>query len=241
MQMMGTPLSFVTVLLLAIQLYASHPDSTGTKNGPVQAEPSLGLKIDLPVMSAGYRQKPLYHFFEERLQTFPTGLPNGEMVFSNSITVNGTTTTKILTITGGADLAEIFPVTDAESSSFPPPGTVLVIDPNDTNHLKISSSANDTHVAGIVSGAGGVFPGLTLEQKGVLDLGVAVALTGRVYVLASAENGGIHPGDLLTTSNTPGHAMRTTEGGHVCGSILGKALSPLEGGKGLVLILVCLQ
>ena len=96
-------------------------------------------------------------------------------------------------------------------------------------------------MAGIVSGAGGAFPGLTLEQKGLLDQGVAVALTGRVYVLASAENGSIHPGDLLTTSNTPGHAMRTTEGEHVCGSILGKALSPLESGKGLVLILVCLQ
>jgi hypothetical protein len=48
-------------------------------------------------------------------------------------------------------------------------------------------------------------------------------------------------GDLLTTSDTPGHAMRVTEPGRAFGAVLGKALAPLPEGSGLVPILVTLQ
>ncbi len=37
-----------------------------------------------------------------------------------------------------------------------------------------------------------------------------LALTGRVPVKITGENGAIEPGDLLTTSSTPGHAMKWT-------------------------------
>jgi len=51
----------------------------------------------------------------------------------------------------------------------------------------------------------------------------------------------IKPGDLLTTSDTPGHAMKVTEHPRAQGAILGKAMSSLESGTGLVLVLVTLQ
>ena len=68
-----------------------------------------------------------------------------------------------------------------------------------------------------------------------------MALSGRVYVLADASGGAIKPGDLLTTSTTPGHAMRVTDHNKAQGAILGKAMSALNDGKGMVLVLVTLQ
>ena len=107
--------------------------------------------------------------------------------------------------------------------------------------LKRSRSAYDTRVAGIISGANGVNPGIALHQEGVLEGGQNVALSGRVYVQADATFGAIKPGDLLTTSDTPGHAMKVAEHGKAQGAILGKAMSGLKEGKGMVLVLVTLQ
>jgi len=141
-----------------------------------------------------------------------------------------------LTITGGADLAEPFPM-DAGMEK----GSVVVIDPENPGRLKRSAQAYDKRVAGIVSGANGVNPGIALKQEGALDQGENVALTGRVYVLADASRDGIEPGDLLTTSNTPGHAMKVTDHTKAQGAILGKAMGRLKEGKGMVLVLVTLQ
>jgi hypothetical protein len=68
-----------------------------------------------------------------------------------------------------------------------------------------------------------------------------VALSGRVYCEADASNGAIHPGDLLTTSGTQGHAMKVTDYDKAHGAIIGKAMSSLDHGEGLVLVLVSLQ
>ena len=46
-------------------------------------------------------------------------------------------------------------------------------------------------------------------------------------------------GDLLTTSPTPGHAMRADDPRP--GTIVGKALEPLESGTGMVRVLVMLR
>ena len=93
-------------------------------------------------------------------------------------------------------------------------------------------------MAGVVSGAGGINPGLTLTQEGVLEGGQNVALSGRVYALATAANGPIKPGDLLTTSKVPGHAMKATDRERAYGAVIGKAMSPLQSGEGLVLVLI---
>jgi len=60
------------------------------------------------------------------------------------------------------------------------------------------------------------------------------------YVDASA--GAVRPGDLLTTSDTPGHAMKVLDHARATGAVIGKAMSSLESGeRGLVLVLVNLQ
>jgi len=142
-----------------------------------------------------------------------------------------------LTIHGGADLAEPFPVSDRELEK----GSVMVIDEDHPGRLKRCEAAYDTRVAGVLSGANGIHPGIALKQNGVLDQGENVALSGRVYVLADAAHAPIKPGDLLTTSDTPGHAMKVTDHARAQGAILGKAMSSLSHGKGLVLVLVTLQ
>jgi hypothetical protein len=64
-----------------------------------------------------------------------------------------------------------------------------------------------------------------------------------VPVKVSAENGPIQAGDLLTTSSTPGHAMRCEELEQCFGRTLGKALEGLDAGQdtGVIRVLVTLQ
>ncbi len=66
-----------------------------------------------------------------------------------------------------------------------------------------------------------------------------MALSGVVFCKVDTDYGSIRPGDLLTTSPTPGHAMRA--GDPQPGTILGKALEPLDAGTGLIKVLVMLR
>jgi hypothetical protein len=119
---------------------------------------------------------------------------------------------------------------------------IVCIDPSRPGALVVSSRAYDRTVAGVVSGAGGVQPGMMMGQKGSRANGtMPVALTGRVYCRVTAANGAIEPGDLLTTSDEAGHAMKVTDHASAQGAILGKAMTSLESGQGLVLVLVTLQ
>ena len=151
--------------------------------------------------------------------------------------VIGTTRTSVLTITGGADIAEPFPMKEDALEK----GSVVVIDDEHPGRLKCSVSAYDKRVAGIVSGANGINAGISLRQEGVMDGGQNVALSGRVYVRADASGGAIAPGDMLTTSDMPGHAMKAGDHSRAQGAVIGKAMSSLEEGTGLVLVLVTLQ
>lgn len=151
----------------------------------------------------------------------------------------GKTATKTLHILGGSDLAE--PFETEELSENIEPGMVMIIDDEHPGKLKPSEAAYDPRVAGIVSGAGGIEPGVTLRQEGVMDGETVIALAGRVYCKAEARSNPIKPGDLLTTSNLPGHSMKASDRGRSHGTIIGKAMTGLEKGTGLVLVLVNLQ
>jgi hypothetical protein len=174
----------------------------------------------------------------------PTLLNGGNVgigVFPTSkLEVDGRTKTSELEITGGSDLSEHFDIDNSEQEIKQ--GMVVCIDPESPGKLVLSSNAYDRKVAGIVSGAGGVRTGLLMGQKDSVANGAyPVALTGRVYCRADASSGSIEPGDLLTTSDTPGHAMKVSNYESAQGAILGKAMSTLEEGQGLVLVLVTLQ
>jgi len=154
-----------------------------------------------------------------------------------SLTAGGDLSVATITIRGGADVAEPFQMSHQDI----PKGAVVIIDAKHPGQLKLSERAYDTRVAGIVSGANGIQPGLSLHQEGAIAGGQNVALTGRVYVQADASNGPIQPGDLLTTSDIPGYAMKVTDHTRAQGAILGKAMTELPEGKGNVLVLVTLQ
>jgi hypothetical protein len=165
---------------------------------------------------------------------------------SQTITLNadhngeGRITTQVLQITGGSDLSEQFDVN--ATHDVLKPGMIVSIDPANAGQLTLSTNAYDRTVAGVLSGAGGVKPGMLMGQAGTVANGKhPVALTGRVYCQVDASHGAIRPGDLLTTSDTPGHAMKVADHGRAQGAIIGKAMSGLESGKGLVLVLISLQ
>ncbi|HYW74851.1 MAG TPA: hypothetical protein VE961_27745 [Pyrinomonadaceae bacterium] len=161
--------------------------------------------------------------------------------------VQGTTMTGVLQITGGADFAENFEVNlekanDATMTAEVKAGMVVSIDPANPGKLALSARPYDRRVAGVISGAGGVQPGMVMSQEGTLADGKhPVALSGRVYCWADAAHGAIEPGDLLTTAPTPGHAMKVTDPVKAQGAIIGKAMTSLKEGRGLVLVLVTLQ
>jgi hypothetical protein len=164
-----------------------------------------------------------------------SGPGGGNLVFR--VENNGKTSVSVLQITGGADLSEQFDV-GAEGTETQP-GMVVCIDPENPGKLIISTKAYDRTVAGIISGAGGVKPGMLMGQRDTAADGQhPVALTGRVYVWVDASYGAIEPGDLLTTSATPGHAMKAADYDRSRGATLGKAMSRLASGRGLVLMLV---
>jgi len=150
-----------------------------------------------------------------------------------SVNGAGHVTSTLMTTTGGSDLAEQFAV----SSAAPEPGTLMVIDPDHPGKLKISAIAYDTLVAGVVSGAGGLQAGMTLAEQD----GLPIALAGRVYVKAEANSAHIKPGDLLTSSSLAGYAMKAADRSLSAGAVIGKAMTGLDSGTGLVLVLVSLQ
>jgi hypothetical protein len=131
----------------------------------------------------------------------------------------------------GADFAEMLPATDGLE-----PGDVLVIGPDSLLHR--SSSPYAANVVGVYSTRPGFIGG---SDEGMENPGdVPLAVVGVVPVKASTENGSIAPGDLLTTSSTPGHAMKAGPN-PPAGTVIGKALQPLEAGSGVIQMLVMLQ
>lgn len=161
---------------------------------------------------------------------------NNGVVAALTLNVGGTTRVSVLEI-AGADLAEKFPATEECK-----PGMVVSIDPANPGRLCLSRSANNRAVAGVVSGANDFSAGAVLGNLPGQEDAPPIALSGRVYVWCDATEHAIQPADLLTTSNTAGHAMKAVDYVVAQGAILGKAMSELKHGeRGLVLVLVSLQ
>lgn len=164
---------------------------------------------------------------------------------------------------GGADFAELVRVSSGYNSVSA--GDVMVIDTDNPHSVVKSTGSKSTLVAGIFSTQPGymasphdwdeiasqkVGKSVSASDNGelagtpVLELAaemneLPLAVVGIVPCRVSAENGPIRTGDLLVTSATPGHAMR--DDNPRAGTIVGKALSPLTTGTGLIKVLVTLQ
>jgi hypothetical protein len=135
----------------------------------------------------------------------------------------------------GADCAEEFEVT----SELAEPGTVMVV--GDSGGVGPSEGPCDARVVGVVPGAGEFRPGIVLDSRGeAAGPRQPIALMGKVFCKVDATDRPVRVGDLLTTAAAPGHAMPLPRGDRGIGAVLGKALGGLEGGRGMVPILVML-
>jgi hypothetical protein len=139
-------------------------------------------------------------------------------------------------VLANADCAEDFDISQMAGAE---PGTVMVL--GQEGALEPSRRAYDTRVAGVISGAGDFKPGIVLDKQQSACNRMPVALLGKVYCKVDAQCGSVDVGDLLTTSATPGHAMKAGDPFKAFGAIIGKALRPLTSGQGLIPILVALQ
>jgi hypothetical protein len=136
----------------------------------------------------------------------------------------------------GADCAEDF---DTPALPDIEPGTVMVIGQNSA--LCPSQEAYDKTVAGVVAGAGAYQPGIVLDRRTQSANRRSIALLGKAYCKVDATHEPIAVGDLLTTSRTPGHAMKASDPTKAFGAVIGKALGSLGSGRGLIPILIALQ
>jgi len=166
-----------------------------------------------------------------------TASPSRKLTVRGNVLLESPTTgLAVVELGEGLDYAEGFDVTNSEK---PEPGSVLIIDPDNPGKLKISTNPYDTKVAGIVAGAHGIGSGVRL---GAEQFDNNVALAGRVYCNVDATHSAIGVGDLLTTADVPGFAMKVTNHSRAQGAVLGKAMQGLKKGKkGQILVLVTLQ
>ena len=181
-----------------------------------------------------------------------TGSNPGLLIDANGVvsiagTTVGTDTSDKLIVNGGIRAAQVIGAVYQDVAEWVPAsepmtaGTVVIVDPAAVNGVAPSKRAYDTAVAGVISARPGVLLGAEGPSK------VMVATTGRVKVKVDATRGPIHAGDLLVTSGYPGLAMRSEPvdvGGikmHRPGTLIGKALEPLESGQGEILVLLSLQ
>jgi hypothetical protein len=135
-----------------------------------------------------------------------------------------------------ADCAEDFDIHRAEDVA---PGTVMVLDGDGA--LRASRTAYDKRVAGVISGAGSLRPGIILDRQTTDGNRMPIALLGKVYCMIDADYSAVEVGDLLTTSPTIGHAMKASDPALAFGAVIGKALRPIALGRGLIPVLVSLQ
>ena len=161
---------------------------------------------------------------------------SGNVGIGASLNIGGDVNVKGDVILKGADCAEEFAVSGTEPVD---PGTVMVIAAEGS--LMASRQAYDKRVAGVISGAGDLRPGIILDSQSKETGRLPLAMTGKVYCKVDADYGPVGVGDLLTTSPTCGHAMKASDCGKAFGTVIGKALRGLEAGKGLIPILVALQ
>jgi hypothetical protein len=164
---------------------------------------------------------------------------NGDLIMKNS---DDTPTIHIYGSSGdieflNADFAEDFDICENNIDTVIP-GSVMILD--EKGKLIPCKKQYDPKVVGIIAGAGAFKPGIIMHKTGEKNR-LPVAMVGKVYCLVDADVSPIVVGDMLTTSNRSGHAMKVMNKYEAFGTVIGKALSGLAEGKGLIPVLVNLQ
>jgi hypothetical protein len=211
-------------------------------NSGVHAESDTGVAIFCQTNSGiaiWGKGDPLAGFagrFDGHIQVNGHSEHNGTCSFNGDTTTHGTHTVTGDIVLANADCAEEF---DVAATGETEPGTVMVLDRQGA--LQPSQQAYDKKVAGVISGAGDYRPGLILDKKESSAGRMPVALVGKAYCKVDARYAPIEVGDLLTTSDTLGYAMKADDPLKAFGAVIGKALRPLKDGQDLIPILIALQ
>jgi hypothetical protein len=149
------------------------------------------------------------------------------------------------TFVAGSDVAEVFETSGAKSGFEP--GDVVVLSESGEKTVEKTSRKYDPRVVGVYSTRPGV---LGADKDGVTRIDendIPVAIVGIVPTKVTDQNGPIQPGDLLTTSGIPGHAMKASPVFvndiviFPAGTIVGKALEPLTVGQGVIKMLLMIR
>jgi hypothetical protein len=157
-----------------------------------------------------------------------TGTFNGVCYFNPGIPYTGNTNY----LACNQDVAETF-ATDQRSE----PGDLMVLIPEDraTPAVRLATQNNQGPLVGVVS----TNPGLVFDEGKsyfagdnrnlITDHKTVVAFAGRVPAKFSLENGPIAVGDPLTSSSTPGVAMKATQAGQIIGYAMQSSDNAHEG------------
>lgn len=201
----------------------THGDRSVGPSGVLGEGLEGGVGVKGHARAEGMAAVAAYHLTGKGPGIYAEGTPAG--YFHGDVEVTGDL--RLL----GADVAEQFDVLDDVD-----PGTIVVVD--DDGAIGPCCKAYDRRVAGVVSGAGDRKAALVLDRQDSGASRRAVAMLGKAWCLADASARSIEVGDLLTTSSITGHAMAAVDREASFGAVLGKALTPLATGTGLVLVLV---
>jgi hypothetical protein len=164
----------------------------------------------------------------------------GNVDITGTVHVSGDLTTdgdvKVLgdVLLQNRDICERFPI-DSPAAK----GSVMVM--GSDGMLRPCTKVYDKSAVGVISGAGDLRPAITLGGLLQSFSHASIALLGTAYCLVDAERAAIEVGDLLTSSSTPGHAMKAIDAIKSFGTVIGKALAPLERGRGLIPMLILLR
>lgn len=202
----------------------THGDKASGPSGVLGEGLETGIGVKGHARAEGMAAVAAYHLTHKGPGIYAEGAPAG--FFNGDVHVTGDL--QLL----GADLAEQFDVVEESVAA----GTVVVLD--DAGAVEPCGKEYDSRVAGVISGAGDRKPGLVLDRQDTGATRQPVAMAGKAWCQADATTTSIEVGSLLTTSAVAGHAMRATDRNASFGAILGKALTPLASGTGLVLVLV---
>lgn len=211
--------------------HAGHFEATGGLNAAVYGKTKGGNSFGGWFVAEGNYSYGIY------VEGPPTNLNGCAARFKGNVEIlSRSTDATVVELGEGLDYAEGFDVSDKSTIT---PGAVLIIDPTNPGKLALSHQPYDKKVAGIMAGAKSLGSGVKLGSD---QFDLDVALAGRVYCNVDASYGAVEPGDLLTTSLTPGYAMVVKNHNKAQGAILGKAMEKLSRGqKSQILVLVTLQ
>lgn len=160
----------------------------------------------------------------------------GKVEVQGTVSVNGDLVVTGDVLLANRDLAERF---ELEPSAECIPGMVMIIGADGA--VTPCARAYDKRVVGVISGAGTLRAAVTLGADDVGVRSAPIALVGTTYCWVDATDAAVEVGDLLTCSDTPGHAMKVTDHSRSPGSVIGKALAGWDNGRGLIPIVVALQ